>query len=94
MLKIYLLILTIFSLIEFILFPIDKRKAILNKNRIPEFTLLSLSCFGGAIGAFLAMIIFRHKTDIKNKFYFEFVIFINLLIQIGLLIIILFPGLI
>lgn len=41
---------------------IDKKKAIKKKWRISEQTLLSVSFIGGSLGAYLAMILFRHKT--------------------------------
>ncbi len=40
----------------------DKQKAIKNKWRIPEATLLGVSLLGGSLGCFLGMQIFRHKT--------------------------------
>lgn len=48
-------------------YGIDKRKAVKDKWRIPEKTLLLLAVFGGSIGALLGMRIFHHKTR-KNKF--------------------------
>ena len=46
----------------FIMYGLDKRKAIRGQWRIPEKTLLLLAAAGGGIGAFLGMQIFRHKT--------------------------------
>ena len=39
-----------------------------NNTRIPEAALHRLSLYGGGVGAFIAMHIFRHKTN-KNIFY-------------------------
>lgn len=64
----YLLIyLLAINLISFIAYGIDKRKAIKNKWRIKEATLLGLSFIGGSIGALMGMIIFHHKTK-KPRF--------------------------
>lgn len=46
----------------FIIYGLDKRKAIQGAWRIPERTLLLLAAAGGGIGAFLGMQLFRHKT--------------------------------
>ena len=54
------------SLITFILFGMDKRKAEKQRWRIPEATLLLFSLFGGA-GGLLGMMFFHHKTR-KWKF--------------------------
>ena len=41
---------------------VDKRKAIKNKWRIPEATLLFWAAIGGSAGSLLGMYTFRHKT--------------------------------
>lgn len=60
--KIFLVFLLAMSIITFILYGIDKRKAIKNKWRIKEITLLGFSLFGGAIGGIIGMTVFHHKT--------------------------------
>jgi len=50
------------NLLAFILYGIDKRRAIKDKWRIPESTLLGIAIVGGAVGAWTAMQLFRHKT--------------------------------
>lgn len=55
------------NVIAFGAYGIDKRKAVKDKWRIPEKTLLLLAVFGGSIGALLGMHAFHHKTR-KNKF--------------------------
>lgn len=57
-LGIYLITLNIAT---FVIFAYDKWCAMHRKSRIPEFILLILSLFGGAIGGYLAMGILRHK---------------------------------
>ena len=54
--------LAIINIITLILFASDKKKAIRHQWRIPEIALLGISAVGGAIGGYLAMQIFRHKT--------------------------------
>ena len=61
--KNYLLIINI---ITFIIYGIDKYKSIKHKYRISESTLIILPILGGALGAFLGMIIFHHKTKKKK----------------------------
>ena len=41
----------------------DKQKAIRGQWRIPEKVLLGIALFGGAPGALLGMVTFRHKTE-------------------------------
>ena len=50
----------------FLLMLIDKQKAKKEKWRIPEATLMGFAVFGGSIGAWLGMQIFRHKTRHKK----------------------------
>ena len=80
----YVCYLTFMSLVTFMLFIVDKRKATKNSgpNRIKEKTLLGAVAFGGAIGGFLGRIIARHKT---NKLYFSLTIYLSILLQLGVL---------
>lgn len=52
----------------FLLFGIDKWKAVHDRWRISEATLLGISLCGGAAGAYAGMHVFHHKTK-KPKFY-------------------------
>lgn len=65
-LSIYLIIINI---ITFILYAVDKFKAIKGKWRISELMLLGFAFFGGSLGGLVAMYVFRHKTK-KAKFTF------------------------
>ena len=65
---IFLSYLVLANLITFTMYGIDKRRAIKNKWRIPEKTLLLAALFGGAMGALWGMILFHHKTK-KAKFF-------------------------
>lgn len=71
----------VISLIAFVMYFADKKKAQKNKWRIKEATLLGFGFFGGAIGALLAMKIFRHKT---KHWYFWAVNILGLIWQIAL----------
>ncbi|MEC5174268.1 DUF1294 domain-containing protein [Chryseobacterium nepalense] len=67
----------VISIITFIIFGIDKRKAMKHQRRIPESTLLSLTFLGGTIGALLGMLVFRHKIA-KRSFLLKFVLIVLL----------------
>lgn len=62
------LYLIIINVITFVIFGVDKYKAIRQEWRIRESTLLGLALIGGSIGGWLAMYIFHHKTK-KVKFF-------------------------
>ncbi|MGL5328270.1 MAG: DUF1294 domain-containing protein [Peptostreptococcaceae bacterium] len=62
-----LIYLFIINIISYTAMYIDKQKAINNKYRISENTLISLSLIGGSIGTLSGMYNFRHKTQ-KPKF--------------------------
>lgn len=63
-----LIYLGIINFISCLLYGVDKLKAVKNQWRIPEFTLLSITVAGGALGAWIAMMMFHHKT---KKMLFE-----------------------
>ena len=54
--------LLIINVLAFIFYGIDKQKAIHNKWRIKEATLLGPSFIRGSVGALLGMFIIHHKT--------------------------------
>jgi uncharacterized membrane protein YsdA (DUF1294 family) len=56
----------VMSVFAFILMRVDKKKAIRHENRIPEKTLWIVAIYGGAIGAYFGMMMFRHKTKHLN----------------------------
>ena len=59
--------LVIINVITFVVYGLDKRKAKEAEWRTRESTLLGLAAIGGSIGAWLAMKIWRHKTQ-HNQF--------------------------
>ena len=74
----FILFILLMSLIDLILYKVDKVRAQKNQRRIRESVLLGTGFFGGAIGALLAMKLFRHKT---KHWYFWAVNILGLLFQ-------------
>lgn len=56
----------IMSIIGFVTMGLDKKRAINRGWRIPERTLVLIAFFGGALGSFIGMRLFRHKTRHKK----------------------------
>ena len=81
--------LVLLSIIAFIAYGVDKRKAKKGKWRTKEKTLLLLSFLGGAFGGFPAMLVFHHKTK-GEHWYFTVVNLLGLMIHITLLILLIF----
>ena len=79
LLKAFIGILIVGSLISFILYGLDKSKAKKKAWRIPEKVLLLWGFLCGSVGALAAMQLFRHKT---KHFYFYFVNILGLAWQI------------
>ena len=55
------------NIITFAAYGIDKQRAVKQRYRISEATLLGLAFIGGSIGALAGMYVFHHKTR-KPKF--------------------------
>ena len=72
----------LFSIVTISLYFVDKRKAIHNKWRIKEKTLLFFTYFFGAVGALIGIFILRHKN---KHWYFVLSAIISLVIQMLLL---------
>ena len=64
--QIILILIFIMSVIAFFVMGYDKSQAKKHGQRISERTLWTLAIFGGAIGSYLGMIMFRHKTKHTN----------------------------
>lgn len=73
--------LVVINVVAFILYGLDKAKAVKHQWRIPEATLLGAAFAGGAFGAFAGMIVFHHKT---RKMKFRILIPIAILIWLTL----------
>ena len=56
------------NILTFVVFGVDKYKAIKKQYRVPEETLFLLAVMGGSAGALAGMFAFRHKT---RKWYFR-----------------------
>lgn len=63
--KFFLIYLILINLITFLIFYLDKQRAIKNKWRFKITSLLSLCLLGGEIGAISSMYIFNHKTNVN-----------------------------
>ncbi len=61
------------NVVTLLLFGIDKWKASSQRWRIPEAQLLLASAAGGSPGGWLAMTMFRHKTQ-KTSFRVKMVV--------------------
>ena len=81
------------NVLTFIVYGVDKWKAWRGHWRVPEATLMGLAALGGSVGAWLAMQLFRHKTQ-KKKFRYgvpalfvlqvaAVVLFLNMILQVG-----------
>ena len=85
----YAAYLVLLSIVTFIAYGADKRKAKKGKYRTKEKTLLSLSFLGGAFGGYPAMLVFRHKTK-GEHWYFTAVNLFGLAVHITLMILLIF----
>ena len=85
----YVAYLVLLSIIAFIAYGVDKKKAIKGSWRTKEKTLLLLSFLGGAFGGYPAMLIFRHKTK-SEHWYFTFVNLLGIAIHAALMVLLIF----
>ncbi len=81
----YLIINIIMSIITLLVYAVDKYRAIKNKYRIKENTLLTLSFLFGSIGGLISIYLIRHKSKhlkfiILNWLFFLFHILIAILL--------------
>ncbi len=85
MLKHYLIVTAIISIITVIVFAKDKISSMGNRaKRTPESVLLALISLGGALGGVIGMYVFRHKTSFSDKFQFGIGVWFSLLLQVAL----------
>jgi uncharacterized membrane protein YsdA (DUF1294 family) len=70
------------NLFTFSVYWVDKRKAVKNKWRISERTLILFTLAGGGIGALFGMSLLRHKT---RKVKFKFALVMGLMIVVFVL---------
>ena len=79
MLKAFVILLLIMSVLTFLVYGLDKHAAKSNSWRTPEKRLLVFGLAGGAAGGILGMLVFHHKT---RKLYFWIVNLIGIAWQI------------
>ena len=82
---IIILYLVAINVVTFLLYGIDKFKAQRSRWRIPEAVLLGMAVVGGSVGAWLGMMVWRHKTQHKK---FKYGIPLILALQIALLVLV------
>ena len=84
---ILLLYFSLVNILTFFLFALDKMKAEKHKWRISENSLLLISFLGGATGALMAMVIFKHKLSKKKfKLGIPILIILNRIMELLLLV--------
>jgi len=67
----YLAVMLVLSLVAFVFYGFDKRRAQKDGRRVPEKTLHIMSLLGGWPGALMGQRVFRHKTQ-KLRFRIVF----------------------
>lgn len=75
------------NIIAFILYGVDKIKAVAGKWRVTEASLIGIATIGGCFGAFIGMRVWHHKT---RKLMFQ--VLVPLLIIIWIAIILYWKG--
>ena len=82
---VYFALLAVMSLITLICFVVDKKNSSKEgRGRMPEIVLLTLTTFGGAVGAMIGMYVLRHKTNPVTKFHFAVTAWLSLAVQAAL----------
>ena len=64
-----LIILAAVNAVAFVVYGVDKALAKSRRRRVPEAHLILLGGLGAGVGAWLGMMVFRHKTQ-KRGFQF------------------------
>ncbi len=77
--KLILSYLAYINIASFILFGLDKWKAVHDQRRVREAVLFGFSICGGSVGGLLAMYLFHHKT---RKPAFKYGIPVILILQV------------
>ena len=84
--KLLILLMLIWNLIAFIMMGIDKRKAMNDKQRISEKTLLISSFLMGAVGIGADAYVFHHKTKkLKFQILVPLALLVNIIVIYGLI---------
>ncbi len=81
-LPIYLILLVAVSAVTLLAYAVDKKNSANEANaRMPEMVLLSLTTFGGAIGALIGIYVLRHKSNFVTKFHFGITVWLSAIVQ-------------
>jgi uncharacterized membrane protein YsdA (DUF1294 family) len=70
------------SIVTFVLYGVDKRRAKRKKWRVPEWYLHILAAVGGFPGAFLARWVFDHKTNVGKHPTFVIVLVASVVVHV------------
>ncbi len=79
--------LEIINLVALVMMGLDKHRARVQRERIPEAALLTVAVIGGSIGGIAGMILFHHKT---RKPRFSVGLPVILLAQVAVLLLLIF----
>lgn len=73
--------LLVVNIVTFLMYGLDKRKAVKRQWRISEAVLLGIALCGGSVGALLGMKLFHHKT---KHWKFKILVPLFVLVHVGL----------
>lgn len=80
--KILAIFILLWNILVFFLYGLDKRRAIKGAYRISEIQLLTAAFLGGAVGAYVGMVVFHHKT---KHWKFKILVPFFVILQVSLL---------
>ena len=81
----YLAVVLALSLLAFVFYGFDKRRARKDGRRVPEKTLHLIAWFGGWPGALMGQRVFRHKTQkLSYRIVFWLCVMLHLAVVAGL----------
>ena len=80
----YLVVVLVLSLVAFVFYGFDKRRARKDGRRVPEKTLHLIALFGGWPGALIGQRVFRHKTQkLSYRIVFWLCVMLHLAVVAG-----------
>lgn len=86
MIIMFIIYLLLVNVLAFIVYGVDKYKAVHGKWRISEASLLLMAVIGGGVGAWLGMKVWHHKTHhLKFKYGVPAIVVVHLVLFIGML---------
>lgn len=81
---VYMTLVVLLSLVTFVAYGFDKRRARTDGRRVPEKTLHLMALLGGWPGALLGQKVFRHKTQkVSFRIVFWLCVALNLAVVGG-----------